>query len=162
MRSFGQKILSWRINNNCIEWSFVCVCVFPGSQDRKEIVLTLTGGRPCAKLMTKNGNDRMIELFWRKGKKQWSIKKAGLQELCFCQTSYMQSPSKRRVPEQGSETDAGQRRKMRLWSLPGSEIKARPWKWQGQGKDRMQASRSKVSREWRELYPPNSACCFKY
>jgi hypothetical protein len=45
--------------------------------------------------MTKNGNDRVIELFWRKGRKQWSIKKAGLQELHFCQTLYMQCQNKR-------------------------------------------------------------------
>ena len=39
----------------------VCVCVFSRSQDRKEVVLTLIGGRPCEKLMTKN--DGIIELY---------------------------------------------------------------------------------------------------
>lgn len=50
------------------------VCVFPRSQDRKEVVLTLTGGRPCEKLMTEKGNDRIIELFWRKGESNWALK----------------------------------------------------------------------------------------
>lgn len=38
---------------------------------------------PCEKLMTKHGNDRIIELFWRKGRKQWSIKKGRFARSAF-------------------------------------------------------------------------------
>lgn len=46
----------------------ICVCVFPQSQDRKEVLPIPIESRPREKLMTKNGNDRIAKLFWRKRK----------------------------------------------------------------------------------------------
>lgn len=81
----------------------MCACVFSGSRDRKEVALTMIGGGPCEKLMTLNGNDRTAELFWRKRRSSGALKKkkAGLQELHFCQSLSMQCQNKRHIPEAG-------------------------------------------------------------
>lgn len=77
---------------------------FPRSQARKEMVLTLTGGRPCEKLMTENGNDSIIELFLSKGRRQWSIKKKQVYENCVTVKSYICSVRLRDpFQRQGSE-----------------------------------------------------------
>ena len=123
---------------------------------------SLTGGRPCEELMTKKGNDRIIELFWRKRRKQLSIKKkstAGLQELCFCQSWYMQYQNKRHIPEAGIRAWGWAERRHVLQSLDGREIKAWPQKRQGQCNGRDQASRSQVRRKGREVYSQNSLSC---
>lgn len=51
----------------------MCVCFLDHKIGRKWYSLGLGNGTMC---MTKNGNDRIIELFWRKRKKQWSIKQS--------------------------------------------------------------------------------------
>lgn len=91
--------------------------VFPRSQDRKEAARTPIGAGSCENLMTENGNDRTVERLWRKGRKQWSIKKKKKQELRFCQILCVWCQDKGHIPEAGSESAAqkGQDTRRKAW-----------------------------------------------
>ena len=78
----------------------LCVYVFFLDHEIGRKWYSLIEGRPREKLMTKNGKDRK-DFEEREGSNGALKRKAGLQELGFCQSLYMQYQNKRHIPEAG-------------------------------------------------------------
>lgn len=73
---FDEEYLTIALNGYCMLGVHVLIT-------RPRRSTSTVSGRPCAKWVTENGDDRTVELFWGKRRKRWSILKSRFARTAF-------------------------------------------------------------------------------